>query len=208
MAHSSLVRASVLVIGVTALLAGCVTPVPPVTATRFHRIDQTVTASPGLYDIRAPETGILADRPDPSYAAAVSRQLDTLGYRSVLTIAAGEPDYFVDLSVGRTAREVREGSPVNVGVGGNLGSYGSGVGVGVGVNLGSLFGSGNADMVTTRLMVRITRRGDDQPLWEGRAETMARDGTPAAQPGIAAGKLAAALFQGFPGRSGETISVP
>lgn len=208
MTHPRFLRASALAIGVATLLAGCVTPIPPVTATRFHRIDQATTASPGIYEIRTLETSSLADRPDPSYVAAVARQLDLLGYRSVLTVAAGEPDYLVDVAVSRTTREVREGAPVNVGVGGNLGSYGSGVGVGVGVNLGSLFGSGNADMVATRLIVRITRRSEEQPLWEGRAESLARDGTPAAQPGIAADKLSAALFQGFPGNSGETITIP
>lgn len=33
-------------------------------------------------------------------------------------------------------------------------------------------------------------------------------GTPAAQPGIAAAKLAEALFKDFPGVNGETIEIP
>ncbi|MEQ1689383.1 MAG: DUF4136 domain-containing protein, partial [Sphingopyxis sp.] len=64
------------------------------------------------------------------------------------------------------------------------------------------------DVVSTRLLVRITRNGDDLALWEGRAETFARVGTPAAGAGLNAQKLAEALFRDFPGRSGETITVP
>ena len=44
-------------------------------------------------------------------------------------------------------------------------------------------------------------------MWEGRALLEAKRGTPAAQPGIAAAKLADALFRGYPGRSGESITV-
>lgn len=189
-------------------LSGCVTPLPPVSATRFHRIDTGAPVSPGSYSIIVAHADDLSLRPDASYAAAVARQLDLLGFRSELTLAAGEPDYLVHVNVERSEREVRSGSPVSVGVGGATGSYGSGVGVGVGINLNSLFGSGNGTLVTTQLQVRITRRGDELALWEGRAEAQARAGTPQAQPGLDADKLAQALFRDFPGTSGQTISVP
>jgi hypothetical protein len=45
-------------------------------------------------------------------------------------------------------------------------------------------------------------------VWEGRAETQAPANAPAAQPGLAADKLASALFKDFPGESGRTITVP
>ena len=45
-------------------------------------------------------------------------------------------------------------------------------------------------------------------VWEGRAQTEAPGNAPAAQPGLAADKLARALFQDFPGESGRTITVP
>jgi hypothetical protein len=102
----------------------------------------------------------------------------------------------------------RNGSGVSVGVGGSTGGYRSGVGVGVGLDLTRLFGGGARDVVLTRMNVRIDPRAGGMALWEGRAETAARDGTPAAQPGLAADKLARALFADFPGRSGETITVP
>jgi hypothetical protein len=92
---------------------------------------------------------------------------------------------------------------VSVGVGGSTGSFGSGLGVGIGINL-----SGKPKpVVATRLRVQLRRTADQSAIWEGRAETQAREGTPAAQPGIAAGKLADALFKDFPGQSGVTITV-
>ena len=62
--------------------------------------------------------------------------------------------------------------------------------------------------VETMLSVRIVRRSDNLVIWEGKAVQAAKAGSPAAQPGIAASKLASALFQDFPGVSGETIRVP
>jgi hypothetical protein len=56
--------------------------------------------------------------------------------------------------------------------------------------------------------VRIIRRSDQLVIWEGRAVQSAKAGSPAAQPAIAASKLAEALFKDFPGVSGETIRVP
>ena len=77
------------------------------------------------------------------------------------------------------------------------------MGVGIGINL-----SGRPkDMVTTELQVQIRRRSDSTMIWEGRAITQAREGTPAAQPGMAAQKLASALIGGYPGESGRTITV-
>lgn len=195
-------------IAIAALLSGCVTPLPPASATRFHRIDAGVTMSAGIYEIAQPTGLDLSARPDPSYAAAVAAQLDRLGHRSSLTVAAGQADYLVDVRVERSARAAPQtNGPVSVGLGAGTGSYGSGLGVGVGINLAGLLRD-RRDVLATRLLVRITRRGEAQALWEGRAETFARTGTPAAGAGLNAQKLAEALFAGFPGRSGETITVP
>jgi hypothetical protein len=61
--------------------------------------------------------------------------------------------------------------------------------------------------VLTRLSVQFKRRSDTTVIWEGRAESTARDGTPYASPEAAVQRLADAMFQGFPGRSGEIITV-
>ncbi len=200
------------IVAIAAALAasGCATAIAPVEVTRFHRIDTPAAIPAGSYaivarDARPGEPDSLADR---SYQAAVAQQLDRLGYRSSLTIAAGQPDYIVTVGLDRAERAAdASGSGVSVGVGGGTGGYRSGVGVGVGLDLTSLFAD-RRDVIATRMSVAIARRGEELALWEGRAETVARTGTPAAQPGLAADKLAAALFADFPGRSGETISVP
>lgn len=210
----------ILCLATSVALTGCATAVPSVEVTRFHRISPTVVATPGTFriatgandgagDAAATATGAAA-QPSLSwqvYAAAVARQLTLLGY-SAARSGDTAPAYTVTLAVTRDERESARPSPVSVGVGGSTGSYGSGLGVGVGVNLNSLLGSGTQNVVATRMAVRINRNGDALPLWEGRAETQAGVRTPAAQPGLAADKLAAAMFRDFPGQSGITIIVP
>ena len=62
-------------------------------------------------------------------------------------------------------------------------------------------------IVSTELSVRIQRRSDATVAWEGRARLEARDGSSLAAPAAAVDRLAAALFQDFPGESGRTIRV-
>lgn len=200
-------RRMLIVAGLAALtLGGCATPIPPVQVTRFHRIDTSNQLAPGSYAIveQSADSGIGIDA---SYAAAVARQMDQLGFRAAATGA--QPTYLVNVRVDQTRERVqRDGSGVNVGVGGGTGGYGSGVGMGVGLDLGRLFGGGSGEAIATRMAVRIVRRNGDAALWEGRAETAARSNTPQAQPGLNADKLATALFANFPGNSGETVTVP
>jgi hypothetical protein len=138
-----------------------------------------------------------------TYANAVAAALTRAGF-SVVDAGAKAPIIAVvdfDTAIDRPVDRRR--SPVSVGVGGSTGSYGGGLGVGVGIDLS---GPPKA-VIASRLSVRIRRGATNEPLWEGRAEIVAREGTPGAQPGIAAGKLADALFRGYPGQSGETITV-
>jgi hypothetical protein len=97
----------------------------------------------------------------------------------------------------------RRRNPVNVGVGGSTGSYGSGLGLGLGFDL-----SGPPPAVAaTRMGVIIRDGASAQPLWEGRADFSASANSQYGSAQAAAAKMAAALFTGFPGRSGETIEV-
>ena len=113
-----------------------------------------------------------------------------------------------EVSVERFVAQADGGhSPVGVGVGGSTGSYGSGAGVGVGIDLTSLINGRPADRIDTVLRVMIKPSGGTNALWEGRAHFVATSNSNYADQRAAAGKLANALFRGFPGRSGETIEV-
>jgi hypothetical protein len=185
-----------------ALAAGCTTPayVSPVEVTRFSAAAPTqlgrgpiaVRAAPG----EAPGSWEFA-----AFQQAVAAELQELGY----TVTDGAAQV-AEIRVERAA--MREGggrrSPVSVGVGGSTGSYGSGVGMGVGINLG---GNRPAEQIDTQLQVMIRPSPGGDALWEGRARFSATANSDFADQRAAAGKLADALFSGFPGRSGETIEV-
>ena len=183
-------------------VTGCVAPVGPVEVTRFHLPD-TARLGQGTVAVE-PAQGMDAQRLEfRSYAAAVSRELQRVGY-SELVAGGRSSESVVLVSVERESfRRDRNGSPVSVGVGGATGSYGSGVGVGVGLTL-----SGPPpETVETRLAVTIRNRASGQSLWEGRASFSVRASSPLAQTQLGAAKLAEALFRDFPGASGETVLV-
>jgi hypothetical protein len=184
-----------------ASLSACVVPTGPVEVTRFNRAAEGVAYGSGSYSVEvagdaAAGQGLAAS----PYLAAVAREMQRVGYSEKI----GGSDVTAEVGVSTARYEPERRSPVSVGVGGSTGSYGSGVGLGVGINLGG----GPKAQIETILSVRIVRRTDNLVIWEGRATQAAKADSPAAQPGIAASKLAEALFQGFPGKSGETIRVP
>ena len=137
-----------------------------------------------------------------TFRDAVIRQLVQMGYSEAAT---GTPSAQVaELRLSReTFQPDRAGSPVSVGIGGSTGSYGSGLGVGIGLNLSPK----PSAQVETLLSVIIKDRASTKSLWEGRASFAVSVKSPLAETGLAAPKLATALFQGFPGTSGETIEV-
>ena len=183
-------------------LAGCATAVPPVEVTRFHVGNPAQSGTVVVEEMPANPDAGLEFR---TYAAAVEQELQRAGFGSAS--AGARSEYVALVGFRRSFRPTgygNDGRPVSVGVGGGVGSGGySGLGLGIGINL-----SGRPkDMVMTELQVQIRRRSDSTTIWEGRAVSQAREGTPAAQPGIAAQKLASALIGGYPGESGRTITV-
>lgn len=185
----------------TITLSACATAVAPVEVTRFHVGNPPVSGSVVVTEMTGnPDVGLEFR----TYAAAVGQELQRAGFSET---SGSTSDYIAAVGFRRDFRPTgpdRSGRPVSVGVGGGVGSGGySGLGVGIGINL-----SGKPkDMVTTELQVQLRRRSDSTVVWEGRAFNNAREGTPAAQPGMAAAKLAAALIGGYPGESGRTITV-
>jgi hypothetical protein len=139
-----------------------------------------------------------------AFANAVSAELGRLGYT---VVAEGSPaDQTAAIRTSRApiaAAPVERRGPVNVGVGGSAGSFGSGLGVGVGINLG---GGRESPEAMTTLEVRITR-GGSETLWEGRAQIATGVKSPYSQVETSARTLAAGLFKDFPGGNGETVTI-
>ncbi|MBV9842176.1 MAG: DUF4136 domain-containing protein [Sphingomonadaceae bacterium] len=192
---------------VTLALAGCATTLPPtgpVTVTRFH-IDQP----PAMSDVA------LEPRPgaDPqslefqSDLPPIATELSRLGFHVVAPGSTSPLVAIVDVT-----RQSRPGpprhSPVTIGIGGGFGGGGwhSGGGVGGGVAF-PVGGEAGPDIVGTQLSIQLKRRSDGTVVWEGRAFMEARADAPQSAPDAAIARLASALFQGFPGESGRTITV-
>jgi len=189
-----------------ACLSACVVPTGPVEVTRFNRVAEGAEYGNGSFTVK--QAGVEAGAEDLAaspYLAAVAREMQRLGY----TDNGPQPDVVAEIVIGvRDLGKRQSRGPVNVGVGGSTGGYRSGVGVGVGLDLTSLLNRPQT-RILTELSVRIVKPSEENKvIWEGRATQEASASSPAAQPGIAAAKLAEALFQDFPGESGETISVP
>ncbi|QJB69601.1 DUF4136 domain-containing protein [Parasphingorhabdus halotolerans] len=190
--------------GLTFALAACVASMPPVEVTRFHNADREPISrgSIAIGSVIDENSNRLLEQ--KTFEAAVMRELQRVGFTDTGNQAAAS-EYIARVSIDQ-ARITAAGnrSPVSVGVGGSTGSYGSGVGLGIGINLGGR----PKDKIATELSVRIARRSNSDVIWEGRSSVEAKEGSPAAQPGLAASKLAEALFRDFPGEAGTTIRVP
>lgn len=183
-------------------LSACATAAPPVEVTRFHVGDPARSGTIAVEEMLGNPDISLEFR---TYASVVAQQWQQVGFTTAP--AGANSDYVALVSFRRSFRPTgpdRSGKPVSVGVGGGIGSGGySGLGVGIGINL-----SGKPkDRVMTEMQMQLRRRSDQATIWEGRAMTQAREGTPDAQPVAAAQKLASALIGGYPGESGRTITV-
>lgn len=180
-------------------LVGCVTPVGPVEVTRFH-VEDVSPLGKGTISVEPAPGSDGSSLEWQTYQAAVTRQLVLIGYTEA---APGTGAQVAQVRLSRSTFKAGGSSPVSVGVGGSTGTYGSGVGVGVGFNLSP----GSKEQVSTELAVSIRDRASGRVLWEGRASFTVGTGSPLAGNALAAPKMTAALFQNFPGISGETIEV-
>jgi hypothetical protein len=194
----TLFRAAML--GAALALAGCAAQAPETRVTRFH-LGQPIARGEIAVEPRDPTMAQTIEF--RTYADAVAAELTRAGFRVAPGVAKSELVAVVDVARGSRGM-LQERSPFSVGIGG--GSFGGGVGVGGGVSFP--IGKGKTrEVIGTELGVQIKRRSDGTVVWEGRAQTEARSDTPYAEPAAAIAKLAAALFQGFPGESGRTVTV-
>lgn len=173
---------------------------PPVKVTRFHLGTRIVPAPVALQSGADNDPNSLEQQ---QFVAAVANAFANLGFPG--GDSATPAPLFATVNVTRTSRdETASRPPVTIGLGG--GSFGRGGGAGI--DLG--FGVGKRptrSFYITELAVQLRQRSDGAAIWEGRATIEVNARSKDAQPGLMAEKLAKALFQGFPGESGRTISV-
>jgi hypothetical protein len=177
----------------------------PVEVTRFHTPDSLVTLGRSAVAVVAAPGPVSGTDPASLetrvWLQAVEGELAALRFASA---TPGAADCFAEVRVERDVqRTERQRGPVSVGVGGSTGGWNSGVGLGVGFNLGG----GPRARVYTRLAVTIRSRATGQALWEGRAENAEKESAKLAAVDQVAPRMAHALFSGFPGASGATITV-
>lgn len=129
-----------------------------------------------------------------TFEAAVIDQLAQLGYRT--DVAGGTSAQIVELHIGHdevAPQEVKK--PVSGEATVGVSNRGTMMGLAVAVDLSKPKGA----LVATRLEARIRDRASGEVLWEGRADTITRTGSDKWTEGAVASRLAAALFDHFPG---------
>lgn len=173
----------------------------PVEVTRFHTPESITTLGRGAVAVIAAPGTDANSLETRVWLQAVEAELAALRFG---TATPGAADAVAEVRIEREVqRTERQRGPVSVGVGGSTGGWNSGVGLGVGFSLGG----GPKARVYTRLVVTIRSRATGLSLWEGRAENVEREKAREAAVDVAAPRLAHALFSGFPGTSGATITV-
>ena len=173
----------------------------PVEVTRFHTPESITTLGRGAVAVVAAPGTDGSSLEQRVWLQAVEAELAALKFGSA---TPGAADAVAEVRAERDVQRIeRKRGPVSVGVGGSTGGWNSGVGLGVGFSLGG----GPKARVSSRLVVTIRSRATGLSLWEGRAENVENEKAKAAAVDQAAPRLAHALFSGFPGTSGATITV-
>lgn len=149
----------------------------------------------------AGEGAVPDSRIDATFEAAVESQLAGAGYDTLGSATGGQ---IAEVRLVRSEAEPAEqkGKPLS-------GEMEVGIS-----NRGTFFGGAlrydgskpRGALISTRLETRIRDRASGQVLWEGRAEMLTRDGDSRWGDQAIATRLAAALFDGFPTRTGEPLA--
>jgi len=190
-----------LLIIVVITLSGCAKPAikAGTEVTRFHRNETIAPQAINLEPADEAETGSLEYN---AYQDVVATELARLGFEPA---EGNDAELIGVVSVNQTLEmQAPKRSPFSIGIGG--GSFGSsgGVGVGTSTNVG---GTTGGEVTTTTLEVKLVNRAKKAVIWEGRAVRMAEPGG-STRPTAIVRKLAADLFQDFPGQSGKTTTLP
>ena len=174
-----------------------------VEVTRFLAEGATAQAlGHGAIAVKTQDGGLTDERERATYEAAVIDRLAWAGYDTAGK--PGEAGQTMELTVRHAETEPAEAphKPISgemaVGVS-NRGSYQA---LGLNIDLSKP----RKALLSTRLEARIRDTATGAVLWEGRADIATREGNSKWTDQAIAGRLAEALFAGFPGKNGETIA--
>lgn len=145
--------------------------------------------------VGAPTGSGVESRELAAYEAAVIDQLAQLGYRT--DTPAAQTTQVTELHIGHEVvvpPEARR-SPVSGEMAVGVSNHGSMVGMAVNVDMTKPRGA----LIATRLEARIRDKASGTVLWEGRADINTREGDDKWSDAKIATRLAAALFDHFPG---------
>lgn len=190
------------VLAAAGLLAACSTTGGGTRAdvTRFHLGGPMARSTVFVTPVNAADASSLEFR---TYASAVTNALRQTGFTPAP--ALDQSEVVAVFGAQQNTREAMDrGSGLSVGIGG--GTFGRNVGLGGSVNI-PVGRSKPNEVVVSMIELQLKRRSDNSVIWEGRAMTEARSGTPNASLGTVVPALTGALLRDFPGPSGQTVRV-
>lgn len=174
-----------------------------VEVSRFRADDAGAELGHGVVEVVAAPSSTDSFVPDErrlkTYEAAVVDQLAKAGY----DVATSDPAGGQVVELRFSTDEVQPAEPPHKPVSGEMtmgvSNHGSMMGMAVLVDLTKP----DKALISTRLEARVRDRASGKVLWEGRAQIVTRDGDERWGDQQVAARLAQALFDGFPGRTGE-----
>jgi len=155
----------------------------------------------GGVSVEAAPTGSgIGDSELRTYEAAVVDRLAGVGYQTATTTSAAGQVAQLRITHDTVVPEEAPHKPVSGEMSMGVSNRGSMMGMAIAIDLTKPLKA----LISTRLEVRIRDKSTGAVLWEGRADVITREGSDKWTDGAIAARLAQALFDGFPGHSGET----
>jgi len=168
---------------------------------RADGIDPAALVKGGIVVIQMPGLEAAADpRLNSTFQAAVESQLISAGYQA-LPEGSSPAGQIAEVRIVRSEAVPAEGKRDPVSGQMSMGVSNRGSMLGMAVHIDGT--KPKKALIETRLETRIRDRASGEVLWEGRAAILTRDGDENWNDDAIAARLARALFEGFPARTGE-----
>lgn len=135
-----------------------------------------------------------------TYESAVLDRLAGLGYQTAVPDAAAGQVAELRVTHATVVPEEAPHKPVSGEMEVGVSNRGSMMGLGLSIDLSKPAKA----LISTRLEARIKDKVSGKVLWEGRADIVTREGSEKWNDNAISARLAKALFDDFPGKSGET----